>query len=78
MTDRTDRKRFKVTGLWQRKDPLNRVLFTARLDVDKLYTLLEDMEDQGVTRFDVTVFMSEGKRSNTSPDAMLLFSEYTD
>lgn len=73
-----DRKRFKVTGLWQRDDRLSRTLFTARMDVDRMYKLLEDMEDQGVTRFDVTVFMSEGKRTESSPDATLVFSEYLD
>lgn len=74
----TDRRRWKVTGLWGRQDKLARTFFTAKTDLDRMYAILEEMEDQGVTKFDITILMSEGKRTDTSPDATLIFSEYAD
>lgn len=69
------RKRFKVTGLWEKRDSLNRKFYTAKMDVDHMYELLDDMYDSGIERFDFTVWMSDAKQSKTSPDCTVVFTE---
>ena len=69
------RKIFKVTGLWQRTTKAGRTLLTAKFTVSQMASILKQMREQGLEEFDFTVWQTEGKLSQTSPDYTVVFSE---